>query len=292
MMRSPASAPRRPALRSPVTYAVSSGAWQSDSAVRASDGSLAIDRTFASVILGQTVSISVLVPADYLTSGLDYPVVWHMHGLGQYPSGANNRYAASWYPAVYGNAIDSALVRPHITVFPSGCNYSMWIDDDQGALLIERYLILEVLPWVRANYRTLTDARYNVVTGFSMGARSAVYQALKRPNVFGSAVSYGAPFYAQDADFAARSDVDQWGPYILSPTEAYTAAERARWHECSPQGWLTRNATKPRLRIAYGEDDGLTDQLNVDFLALLDSHSIPYTTADPVTGAGHNAQQC
>lgn len=287
----PASA-SRPALRSPVTYNVSSGSWTADSAVRASDGTLAIDRTFASAILGQTVSISVLVPSDYLTSGLDYPVVWHMHGLQQYPGGTNNRYGSGWYQAVYGNAVRAGKIRPHITVFPSGMNYSMWIDDDQGALLIERYLILEVLPWVRANYRTLTEAQYNAVTGFSMGARSALYQAIKRPDVFGSAISYGAPLYDENAPFASRNDVDDWGPYILSPTETYTAAECARWLECSPQGWLTRNATKPRMWINYGVSDGLTEQLNIDFMALLDSHSIAYTTATPVSGAGHNAQQC
>lgn len=291
-MRSASVSPLLPALRSPVTYAVNSGAWQSDAAVRASDGVLAVDRTFVSQILGQTVSISVLVPADYLTSGLSYPVVWHFHGLGVHPSGQNNRYASGWFPAVYGNAVRGGLVRPHITVFVSLLNNSMGIDDDQGALLVERYVRLEAVPWVRANYRTLIEPRYNVGAGFSMGARAATYYAFKHVDWLGGAHSYGAPFYAADANFAGQSDVLDWGPYILSPTQAYTAAERARWQECSPQGWLTRNATKPKLRINYGATDGLTSGLNTAFMALLTSTGIPYATGTPIPSVAHSASGC
>lgn len=286
----------RPSPRNPVTYSVTPGAWQSDAAVRASDGTLAIDRTFFSPVLNQTVSISVIVPADYLTSGLDYPVVWHMHGLGQYPTGTNNRYAASWYPAVYGNAIRSALVRPHITVFINILNNSMGINDDIGALLVESYVLKDVIAWVRANYRTLTAPKYNVLAGFSMGSRAGVYYAFKYPNIFGGAHSYGAPLYASDADFASRSDVLDWGPYILSPpingVSPYTPAERARWHLSSPQGWLTTWPTKPKLRINYGASDSLTLTLNTDFIALLTSNSITHTVGTPIPSVAHSASGC
>lgn len=286
MLAAPAIA-ARPAPRATVRYNVTASAWSpGDAAIKASG----IDQTFVSSILGQTVSISVMVPSDYDSSGLDYPVVWHLHGLSTAGGSApNNRYAATWYPQVYGNAVRDQLVRPHITVFVNGLNYSMWMDDDQGAMLVERYVMLEALPWVQANYRTLTAAQYNVTAGFSMGFRGALYLALKYPETFGGSAGYGAPLYASDADFAARSDVDDWGPYILSPTEAYTAAERARWQECSPQGWLTRNSVKPKLRINYGATDTLTSGLNVTFLALLTSNGIAHVAGTPVPGVAHSA---
>lgn len=291
-MRARSSTTSRPPLRSSVTYSVTPGSWQADADVRTSDGTLAIDRTFFSAILNQTVSISVLVPADYLTSGLDYPVVWHFHGLGQYPGGQNNRYAATWYPAVYGAAVRSASVRPHITVMVNLLNYSMGIDSFDGALLVEQYFIRDVIPWVRANYRTLTAARYNVCAGFSMGSRAGVYYAFKYPTIFGGAHSYGAPFYADTANFAAQNDVDDWGPYILSPAQNYTAGERARWLACSPQGWLTTYTTKPKLRINYGATDTLTNTLNTTFMSLLTNNSIVHTAGTPIVGVGHDASDC
>lgn len=287
----PIQVPARPEPRTPVTWSVPAGGWQADPAVRASDGLLSIDRTLSSAILGQTVSVSVLVPASYLTSGVDYPVVWHLHGLNPYPAGQNNRYAAGWYPQVYGAAIRSGIVREHITVLPNGFNRFMWIDDYQGAVLVEQFLLRELLPWVQAQYRVLTEPRYNVLTGFSMGARAAAYYAFKRPDLFGGAATFGAPFYDADADFAAESDVDQWGPEVLSPGEDYSPAQRARWLACSPQGWLHAYGTTPRLRINYGAEDGLTDELNEAFMALLEAEGVPFDRGDPITGAGHNARE-
>lgn len=277
-----------PSVRSPVTYEITSGVWQSDAAVKAQSGGWLIDRTLYSRVFKRNISISVLVPATYSETSVNYPVNWHLHGLG----GSGNRYGASWYPAVYGNAVRADQCPEHITVFPNGLDYSMWIDDDQGALLVEQYLMKDVIPWVRANYRTRTEAKYNAISGFSMGGRAATYYGFKYPNMFGCVASYGAPYYDMNADFKSRSDVLQWGPFILSADQSYTDSERDRWNECSPQGWLTAHSIKPAIRINYGEIDNLTLTLNETFKTLLTSSSIPFSTGTPVPSVAHSASGC
>ena len=38
-------------------------------------------RTFHSQALGEDRSVLVYLPEDYLTSGLDYPVIYYLHGV-------------------------------------------------------------------------------------------------------------------------------------------------------------------------------------------------------------------
>lgn len=245
-----------------------------------------VNATFTSAILGQTAGLCLMLPADYYRTTQDYPVVWNMHGLSQ--TGVNEGYIAASHPGVYGAAVRARTVRPHITVFPSGCNWSMWMNNFDGSLRIEQYIMQEVIPWVRANYRARTDRNSNVCSDFSMGSRAALYYAFKYPDVFAGAHAYGPPVADDSYDFAGDSVVANWGPYVLSPGGDYTTKERARWKACSPQGWLTAFSVKPKLRVVYGASDPNRTVGNT-FKTLLTSNGIAFDTVADLAGVAHVA---
>lgn len=234
---------------------------------RATDATCGIranpDTTLVSTTLGRTVSLSVCLPIDYDTSGINYPVVWHLHGIQ-----GTNRTGAGWWQARYQRARLAGLCRAHITVFPNGLNWSMWADNFDGSMLMYRFLRHELWQHIHATYRTLGEApRYNVLTGFSMGGRGALAHALRdrtqayrEPSIhaqhYSGVAVYGFPAGDETQDF--DSSTDGWAPAVVYPGAAPTNVERQQWRANSPQGWIDAAALSGYpVRVRYGVGDTL-----------------------------------
>lgn len=60
----------------------------------------------------------------------------------------------------------------------------------------ERFVVSELIPWIKDNYKVSEDREDNVICGFSLGGLTALYIALKHPNIFGSVVSQSGAYHA------------------------------------------------------------------------------------------------
>lgn len=277
-----------PSPPSSILYNVVSGSWQSEVASVGANYVDMTDSTFYSKVLRRTVSYSVGLPSDYGSSGLDYPVVWHMHGQQTYP-GANNRYLSANWPARYGFAVRDAFVRQHITVFINGLNYSMYVDNYDKSVQFETMFLTELIPLIRATYRTLGAApQYNALMGFSMGGRGAIYYAMKHDDKFGGCAAYGPPLYDEFYDYQNDGSLT-WPALVISPDGLWTADQAEVWRLNSPQGYLKKDHSRLKLRLVYGDSDALRNTTGAPFKARLDTLNIPYTTVTDLVGVSHTA---
>lgn len=133
-----------------------------------------------SKILGQELKYSIILPENYYTSKISYPVVYLLHGLGDNES--------SWLE--YGRVsqvTDETTARgeiiPMIYVMPQGfTNY--YVNDYAGEFLYEDMFIKELVPFIDKNYRTVADKEHRGTLGCSMGGFGALVLPLRNPDVF------------------------------------------------------------------------------------------------------------
>ncbi|HNC31546.1 MAG TPA: alpha/beta hydrolase-fold protein, partial [Cyclobacteriaceae bacterium] len=133
-----------------------------------------------SKILSQDVNYSIILPADYYTSGKRYPVVYLLHGLGDNES--------SWLEYGQVSQVADAAVKnkeiiPMIYVMPAGYrNY--YVNDYAGKFLYEDMFIKEFVPFIDSQYRTLADKSHRATLGYSMGGFGTLVLPLRNPDVF------------------------------------------------------------------------------------------------------------
>ncbi|MDM4718243.1 alpha/beta hydrolase-fold protein [Micromonospora sp. WMMA1363] len=121
--------------------------------------------------------IRIFLPADYATDpGRRWPVAYFLHG----GSGSPDDAAAA--PALRSNSM--------ITVAPDGGRkgwYADWVMQNTalGAANWETFHTNQVIPYIDANLRTLTDRSHRAVIGLSMGGYGSLHYAEARPDLFG-----------------------------------------------------------------------------------------------------------
>ncbi|GAA1980102.1 alpha/beta hydrolase [Kitasatospora viridis] len=131
--------------------------------------------------LSGTHEIRIFLPKDYAAEpGKRWPVVYFLHG------GAGTADDAAAAPALHS---DSA-----ITVAPDGGLkgwYADWVMQNTvlGAANWQTFHLDQVVPFIDANLRTLTDRAHRAVVGLSMGGYGALHYAEARPDLFGHTAS-------------------------------------------------------------------------------------------------------
>jgi enterochelin esterase-like enzyme len=78
----------------------------------------------------------------------------------------------------------------------------------------------ELLPYLEQHYRLLPERHHRLLAGFSMGGGGAVRIALKYPETFGGAVSWGGGIWHKDTRFfesvtAQAERLGQLKPHFL-----------------------------------------------------------------------------
>lgn len=148
--------------------------------------------TLESGAMGATVPFIVYLPRGYTTAN-QYPVWYAMHG-----------YSATekWWISDTGVGeradalIASGDLAPMIMVFPmTRYDDAKTIEADmadgvRGPSRMERFLCEELIPYIDANYSTITapDGRY--IGGFSMGGLFALQIGLHQPQLFSKIGAY------------------------------------------------------------------------------------------------------
>jgi enterochelin esterase-like enzyme len=130
-------------------------------------------------------------------------------------------------PAILDNLLFAGEIPPLISIMVGGA-FSKTRPRDLGCYPpFVKFLIQEVIPWARQNFRLAQDPEKTAIVGVSRGGLMAPYIALCHPEVFGNVI--------------AQSGYFDWKPE----------------GEVEP-GWLIRQyAESPRLPLKFHLDAGL-----------------------------------
>jgi S-formylglutathione hydrolase FrmB len=130
------------------------------------------------------LTLNVLLPSDYATSGRSYPVLYLFHG-GEYNEN-------TWLD----QSDVEQFTRPFtgdqaaIVVMPDGGPMGFYTDWHDGTQLWESYHIRRVIPYVDEHFRTLADGAHRAVAGFSLGGLGALNYAARYPELFAAVGSF------------------------------------------------------------------------------------------------------
>ena len=110
-----------------------------------------------------------------------YPVVYLLHGYG-----GNYAQWSTTAPQLAKTADDLKI----IFVCPDGGKGSWYFDSPiDSSIRYESYITKELVPYIDANFPTITDPKSRAITGLSMGGHGGLYLAIRHSDVFGAAGS-------------------------------------------------------------------------------------------------------
>jgi enterochelin esterase-like enzyme len=130
----------------------------------------------------------VYLPPAY-DPALRYPVVYLLHGMPGDPS----EYVDAVQLGEFADAgIADGTLRPFIAVIPAAGTQPRYNGEWAGPW--ETALVDDVVPWVDAHLPTIAVPSGRVLGGLSAGGFGAMDIALRHPDVFGTAESWGGYF--------------------------------------------------------------------------------------------------
>ncbi len=245
-------------------------------------GGTVTEHTFFSEALGTEQTALVYLPENYPSSGLEYPVVYLLHGAD---GGIGAWYLWGLIPAL-DEMIGTGIIEPVIVVEPvslrapappewqaQGFNEPIWHYHTNSELNgnYEDYLAEDVVEWIDRTYRTIDDVDHRWLLARSAGGHGAMRLALLHSDVF-SAASIDAGFMAvAEAGLVFTPIVlgaASGPPYTFSPTDGfYTASFFALSAAFAP------NPDKPPWYVDFLLDEN--GNVNTEVHERLLAHSPP-----------------
>ncbi len=158
---------------------------------------------FNSKMLGNTRVIWTYLPPRYDPQAAPYPLLVLFDGPAYFSMRTqvtlDNMIAAGVIPEVVCMMIQQVDRSVELT-----CN-------DEFA----EWLVLELLPRVRARYRVTSDPAKAVIAGSSYGGLAAAFLGLRHPEIFGNVLSQSASFwwgpgFEQLSDFEDKAIEQEW----------------------------------------------------------------------------------
>jgi enterochelin esterase-like enzyme len=152
----------------------------------ATRGTIADDEVRSSV-LGSDLHFHVYLPPCYdEAAGFRYPTLYMFHGLA-----ANER---QWDELGLNETLDRLIaareIYPFIVIMPR----------DRGEANLGDAAIVDLLPYVDTNYRTLADRSHRAVGGLSRGGGWAVFLGLRNANQFSAIGGHSFAIQPQQAE--------------------------------------------------------------------------------------------
>jgi len=138
-----------------------------------------INNYFDSKILGENSPFAVYLPPGYSAdSQKNYPLLLLLHGYG---NDQQQWIRDGKIENFMDSLVHSGTIQPFIIVMPYG-GTSQYIGKT------ENYIIDELLPYVRGQYRIQPGKEATAISGMSMGGFGALYLAHRHQDVFGLSV--------------------------------------------------------------------------------------------------------
>jgi len=189
-----------------------------------------------SELLGFSYEVSVYTPPCYGEEGIDYPVLYLLHGQGM-----DDTYWLSLGAAEIADGLIADGAPPFLMVMPREVNdYDPVTDDGFGASVLT-----ELLPWVEANYNVCTERDCRAIGGISRGGGWATRLVARNFDTFGALGAHSMGLMAGD-----------WWQ-IQTHLETHTVDEY------------------PRIWVDRGEDDYLYEDIDF-FVSVLVDNEIPH----------------
>lgn len=168
-------------------------------------------------------TVAVHLPPCYDASQDRYPVIIMIHGGGHDES--------HWVDVGAATESDRLLsegkIGPTILVIP-GFPWRV-VDEDAAA-------VVDLVPWIDRNFRTIPDAAHRAIGGISRGGGSALLAAASRPDLFG-VVAGNSPAIGRTSDRLVKGlpansgriwlDVGEHDPLVEPTTALVDALEKA-----------------------------------------------------------------
>jgi endo-1,4-beta-xylanase len=137
-----------------------------------------------STAMDREMGFNVWTPPGYSEGSARYPVIYFLHGAG-----GNENSDAGGFASMVRRAIEQKKSPPVICVFPNG-GLSGYADRPDQKIMMETFLMKELLPHIDATWRTAATREGRVLCGFSMGGGGALRLAVKHPDTFSAAGSW------------------------------------------------------------------------------------------------------
>lgn len=156
-------------------------------------------RYYYSKSLKTTRRLHVWTPAGYEKGSDNLPVLYLIHGGGDTDN--------SW-PTVgcAGNILDNLLaegkIKPMIVVMPNGTIPSENLMDEVP--LFAEDLMNDIIPFIEANYRVLTDKDHRALSGLSMGGMETLEAGLNHYHQFGYLWVLSSGWFEDDTEMYAE----------------------------------------------------------------------------------------
>lgn len=197
---------------------------------------------FRSESLKNERDVTVYSPPRYTAKGRPYPLLIIFDGdvytdAIPTPTILDNLIAARKIPpvvAVFVNNVRSN--QPYTRTLELSCNASF-----------TRFLVAELLPWIRRNYHVTKTPAATAVGGASRGALAATCAALDHPEIFGNVFSQSGFFVYKDKNWFKRVGKE------VAPDNA--SQEEKAWDEYGSV--ISEFVERPRRAIRFYLEAGV-----------------------------------
>ena len=179
----------------------------------AQGGKVSDNLSMTSKILKMDRKYAIYLPADYETSGRNYPVLYLLHGAGDDQSG--------WVQFgevkhIADKAIAEGKSTAMIIVMPDGnTGQRGYFNSPKGDWNYEDFFFQEFLPYIEKTYRIRAEKRYRAISGLSMGGGGTFMYALHHPELFSAA----CPLSAYCGPLSAEELARPWEKHLEGLTE-------------------------------------------------------------------------
>lgn len=211
--------------------------------------------------------VAVYLPAGYDTSKAEYPVLYLLHGSGDDETGWLTKGQAK---AILDSLITNQLCQPMIVVMPNGYLEQTGKHYPTGTRLWMESTFEEnftqLIAWIEAHFRTLTDKQHRAIAGLSMGGFHTMHTAALLNQTFDYVGIFSALYVPYMSEQRAERTL-AISDLALSTKPAYQKTEALLAQQF---------ANPPQLYwIACGAEDFLY-QDNVVYRQYLDEKQYPY----------------
>ncbi|MFK7742175.1 MAG: alpha/beta hydrolase [Planctomycetota bacterium] len=201
------------------------------------------------------------------------PLVLFLHGGGD-SEDCFDRHGISPY---LDEAIRSGEAPRVVICIPNG-ERGFWENFEDGTRRYRDWVIDDLLPHVRREYRTLPGRANTHVFGISMGGHGTLRMLLRQPELFASACAISAPI--MDAEHIVEFTKAFWVKMFVPVERIWGATddvEKLRRDDLFVQWQEPEDLRGVRFMFAYGSEDrdGII-QGNEHFHEHLDDHAIPH----------------
>jgi endo-1,4-beta-xylanase len=234
--------------------------------------------TFHSQSMNIDVGYNIYLPPDYAKDAVKrYPVIYFLHGRG------GNETSGLFLFEMFDKAIKDGQIPPMIYVLACGEANSGYVDSPDGTIMSDTAIIKELIPHVDQTYRTIAAKEGRGIEGFSMGGQGAMLFAFKYPELFASAIGYGA-------GLANGAELQKELPKVFKKMHNDNIEQ---FDTTSAWFYVRKNADRIRDHVAIKQGLGDGDQhldRNHRMNALMDELKIPHEYKE-LPGVKHDTKK-